>query len=185
MVFHIKGMVSNSCKLLLRKALADHGFRCLEMELGRVEIEETLTAGEFELFKVSLADIGFSIIHHHSEVMIEKIKDIIIENIHTDHANKLNYSDLLSKRTGLDYIYLSHLFTEQTGTGIASYVIHQKVEYVKELLQDGEMNLKEIADRLHYSSVAHLCNQFKKVTGLTPKEYLKNGSQGRKNLEDI
>lgn len=119
-------------------------------------------------------------------ILIEKIKNVIIEMIHySDELPNVNYSDYISEKVGYDYTYLSNMFSEVKGITIQHFIITHKIEKVKELLLYDELNLTEISYRLHYSSVAHLSNQFKKITGLTPSYYKKLKKKRRGNLEDL
>jgi AraC-like DNA-binding protein len=139
------------------------------VELGEVEIKEELSASQHKLLKANLLRFGFELMEDKKSILIEKIKNIIIEMIHySDELPKTNFSDILREKLNYDYSYISHLFSEIKGITIEKYIIAHKIERAKELLIYGEFTLTEIAYTLHYSSVAHLSNQFKKVTGLTP-----------------
>jgi AraC-like DNA-binding protein len=119
-------------------------------------------------------------------ILIEKVKNVIIEMIHyMDEIPKVNYSDYISDKVGYDYTYLANIFSEVKGITIQQFIILHKIEKVKELLIYNELNLTEISYKLHYSSVAHLSNQFKKITGLSPTFYKQLKNKRRENLEDI
>jgi AraC-like DNA-binding protein len=119
-------------------------------------------------------------------ILIEKIKNVIIEMVHyADELPKQNFSDYISEKLGYDYTYLANTFSEVKGITIQHYIINHKIEKAKELLLYDELNLTEIAYKLNYSSVAHLSNQFKKVTGLSPSFYKQLGQKRKQNLEDI
>ena len=119
-------------------------------------------------------------------VLIEKIKNAIIEMVHyKDELPKTNFSDYLSEKLNYDYTYLANLFSEVQGTTIEKFIISHKIERVKELIIYDELNLTEIAWNMHYSSVAHLSNQFRKITGLTPSHFKKLKDKRRKAIEDV
>ena len=143
------------------------------VELGEVETVEPLTIEQLELLRQKLVALGFELIDDVKSQLIDKIKSTVIEMIHYEkpEAIKMNYSAYLETILNKDYNYLSHLFSDVTGVTIEKYIIHQKIEKVKELLVYGELTLSEIAYHLQYSSVAALSAQFKKVTGLTPKHF--------------
>ena len=144
------------------------------VELGEVEIMEHLSTEQQKQLKISLLNFGLELLEDKKSMLIEKIKTIIIEMIHyTDDPPVLNFSAYLSEKLNYDYNYLSNLFSEVKGTTIEHFIIAHKIEKAKELLIYNELTLTEIAEKLHYSNVAHLSNQFKKVTGLTPTFFKK------------
>ena len=137
--------------------------------MGEVEITEDLTAEQQEQLKISLLKFGLELLEDKKSMLIEKIKNIVVEMIHySEEPPMLNFSAYLSEKLDYDYNYLSNLFSEVKGTTIEHFIISHKIERAKELLIYNELTLTEIAEKLHYSNVAHLSNQFKKVTGLTP-----------------
>lgn len=147
------------------------------INLGEVELNDALTIDQTELFRIQLLESGLELIEDKKAVIIEKIKNVIIEMIHyEDELPKVNFSDYLSSKLNYNYTYLANLFSETEAITIEHYIIIHKIERVKELIVYDELNLSEIAWKLHYSSVAHLSHQFKKVTGLTPSFFksLKN-----------
>lgn len=165
----IKNMVSLRCKIIVRSVLQDLDISVRLVELGEVEIEGTLSHKKENLLKSALWKFGFELMEDKKSVLVEKIKNIIIEMIHySEEPPLLNFSSFLREKLGYDYRYLSTLFSEVKGITIEHYIISHKIEKAKELLIYNELTLTEIAEKLHYSSVAHLSNQFKKVTGLTP-----------------
>jgi AraC-like DNA-binding protein len=186
MVLHIKGMVSHSCKLVVSNIISAKGYRCLQIDLGEVEIAETPGWQELAILKGALTEAGFDLLSDHNEVLAERIKDAVISAVRysTDDI-KTNFSEYLSEYLHYSYTYLSNVFTKITGQSIGTYVILQKTEYIKELLQDKELTLSEIAYKLHYSSTSHLCNQFKKVTGMSPSVFRNQRNKGRSCLESI
>lgn len=162
-------MVSIRCKMIVKAELENMGLHSIVLELGEVEIQETLTQKKQEQLRIALLKFGLELMDDKKAVLIEKIKNVIIEMIHyNDELPKINFSDFLSQKLNYDYTYLSNLFSEVKGITIEHFIIMHKIERVKELLVYNELTLTEIAWKLHYSSVSHLSNQFKKITGLTP-----------------
>jgi len=169
-------MVSNRCKLAVKEALRNLGLHFIVVDLGEVEIMEILTIEQREELKIAL----------HSSVLIEKIKNAIVEMVH--HANetvKVNFSNYLSEKLNHDYTYLANLFSEVQGTSIEQFIISHKIERIKELIIYDELSITEIAWKMNYSSVAHLSNQFKKVTGLSPSHFKQMKNKRRSPLEEI
>lgn len=170
----IKNMVSLRCKLIVKAILDKMGLHIITLELGEVEITESLTASQEGELKSNLLGYGLEVMEDKKSILIEKIKNIIVEMIHySEEPPLLNFSSFLSQKLDYDYNYLSNLFSEVKGTTIEHFIIAHKIERAKELLIYNELTLTQIADKLHYSSVAHLSNQFKKVTGLTPSFFKK------------
>ena len=162
-------MVSIRCKMIVRSELENMHLHHTIVELGEVDILEHLSLKKRSELKLALAKFGLELMEDQKSILIEKIKNVIVEMIHySDEPPRVNFSDYLSAKLNYDYNYLSNLFSEVKGTTIEHYIISHKIERVKELLIYNELTLSQIADKLHYSSVAHLSNQFKKVTGLTP-----------------
>ena len=162
-------MVSLRCKLIVKSELEKMNLPFTVVELGEVEIVNDLTSKQQQELKISLLKFGLELMEDKKSMLIEKIKNIIVEMIHySDEPPMLNFSAYLSEKLDYDYNYLSNLFSEVKGTTIEHFIISHKIERAKELLVYNELTLTEIAEKLHYSNVAHLSNQFKKVTGLTP-----------------
>lgn len=179
-------MVSNRCKLAVKEELNKLGLHFIVVDLGEVEIMEEITPEQKQQLKLGLGSSGLELMDDKRAVLIERIKNVITQMIHDcDDLPKVNYSDYISEKLQYDYTYLSNLFSEVKGITIQQFIIIHKIEKVKELLFYDEMNLTEISYKMHYSSVAHLSNQFKKVTGLTASAY-KNLKEKRRNpLEEI
>lgn len=155
--------------MMVKDELERLGLHHTIVDLGEVEIKENITPEQREKLSIALKRSGLELMDDKKSMLIEKIKNVIIEAIHySDEALRVNFSDHLSEKLHYDYTYLANLFSEVESTTIEHFIIKHKIERVKELLIYDELNLTEIAYKLHYSSVAHLSNQFKKVTGLTP-----------------
>ncbi len=186
MKLFIKNMVSLRCKIKVQEELEKLGIHCLKVELGNIEIFEDITVRQLKQFKENLALVGLELIEDKKSILIERIKNTITEMIHDqDVLTNLNYSHYISQKLAYDYTYLSNIFSEEKHLTIQQFIINHKVEKVKELMQYDEMNITEISYKLNYSSVAHLSNQFKKVTGLSPS-YFKQLTQKREMcLESI
>lgn len=156
------------------------------VDLGVVDILEDVTQEQRENLKIGLLNSGLELMDDHKAILIERIKNTIIEMIHyANELPKVNYSDYISEKLGYDYTYLANIFSEVKGITIQQFIIIHKIEMVKELLLYDEMNLTEISYRLHYSSVAHLSNQFKKITGLSPSFYKQLQQKRKDNLENL
>lgn len=180
-------MVSLRCKMIVKSILHKMHLHVTTLELGEVELaEDELTAQQYAELKKALLSYGFELLEDKKSMLIEKIKNIIIEMIHySDEPPLLNFSSYLSEKLNYDYNYLSNLFSEVKGSTIENYIISHKIERAKELLIYNELTLTEIAEKLHYSSVAHLSNQFKKVTGLTPSFFKKMKHKRLNALENL
>lgn len=186
MKLHIKFMVSNRCKMAVKEELKKMGLHFVFVDLGEVEIMENLTVEQLLTLKEALCKEGFELMDDKRAVLIEKIKNTIIEMVHhTDTLIKVNFSNYLSDKLKHDYTYLANLFSEVQGTTIEQYIISHKIERIKELIIYDELNITEIAWKMNYSSVAHLSNQFKKVTGLTLTHFKQLKNKRRNSLEDI
>lgn len=186
MKLYIKYMVSLRCKLIVQEELKKLGVFHPTIDLGVVETDHTLTNSEITQLRARLLESGLELLDDKKSILIEKIKIVIIEMIHySDELPKTNYSEYISEKLGYDYTYLSNIFSEVKGTTIQQYIIIHKIERVKEFLLYNELNLTEIARKLHYSSVAHLSHQFKKVTGLSPSFFKKMKKKRDQNLEDM
>jgi AraC-like DNA-binding protein len=186
MKLFIKYMVSNRCKLAVKEELKKLGLHFIVVDLGEVEIMEDITSDQQRQLQAGLVASGLELMDDKRAVLIEKINNVITEMIHhSEELPKVNYSDYISEKLNYDYTYLSNLFSEVKGITIQQFIIIHKIERVKELLFYGELNLTEISFKMHYSSVAHLSNQFKKVTGLTPSAYKQLKEKKRNTLEEI
>lgn len=172
--------------MVVRSELEKLGIAYSSLDLGMVETIGAVSDEQIEILRKNLRKSGLELLEDKKSILIEKIKNVIIEMVHyTEEMPKMNYSDYISEKLGYDYTYLANTFSEVKGITIQQYIINHKIERVKELLLYDELNLAEIAYRLHYSSAAHLSNQFKKVTGLTPSFFKKMKRKRGKNLENI
>ena len=186
MILYIKHMVSLRCKMMVKAELFYLGLQYLVVDLGTVEIKENITAAQRILLKENLLHSGLELLDDKKSILVERIKNVIIEMIHhSDEFPKANYSDFISKKLNHDYTYLANVFSAVNGVSIQQFIIAHKIEKVKELLLYKELNLTEIAHQLHYSSVAHLSNQFKKVTGFSPSFYKQLNHKRVENLENV
>jgi AraC-like DNA-binding protein len=179
-------MVSNRCKMVVKEELKRLGLHFIMVDLGEVEIMENISAEQREQVKIALLKSGLELMDDKRAVLIEKIKNTIIEMVHhSDELIKTNFSDFLSEKLNHDYTFLSKLFSEVQGTTIAQFIISHKIERIKELIIYDELNITEIAIKMNYSSVAHLSNQFKKVTGLSPSHFKQFKDKRRSPIEEI
>ncbi|MBC7862043.1 MAG: AraC family transcriptional regulator [Bacteroidia bacterium] len=186
MKLFIKNMVSIRCKMIVESELENLRLHYAFVDLGEIKIKEKISANKLKALKITLRKSGLELMDDKKAILIEKIKNVIIEMIHySDDLPETNFSDYLSKKLDQDYTFLSKLFSEVKGTTIEHFIIAHKIERVKELLVYNELTLSEIAWKLHYSSVAHLSNQFKKVTGLTPSFFKKMKHKRRTALENV
>jgi transcriptional regulator GlxA family with amidase domain len=185
MKLFIKFMVSLRCKMVVKEELRKLGVEYVGLELGMVELAERITPEQHEQLRDNLLLYGLVLLDDSKSILIEKIKNIIIGMIHhSDEIPTVNYSVYISERVGQNYTHISNIFSEVKGITIQQYIIINKIEKVKELILYDELNLTEIAEKLHYSSVGHLSNQFKKITGLTPSYFKKLKEKRLENLED-
>ena len=179
-------MVSTRCKMMVKEELKKLGLHYVLVDLGEVEIMEDISHEMREQLKIALLLTGLELIDDKKAVLIGKIKSVIVEMVHyLDDSPKMVFSDYLSQRLHHDYTYMANLFSEVQGTTIEQYIIAHKIERIKELIIYDELNITQIAMKMNYSSVAHLSNQFKKVTGLTPSHFKKMKDKRRNPIEDI
>jgi len=167
--------------MVVKSELQKRGLHFTSVQLGEVEVMEDIPKEQLISLNIALKMTGLELMDDKNSILVEKVKTVIIELVHyTDDQIKINLSDYLSEKLNHNYTYLSNLFSEVKGTTIEQFFLSHKIEKVKELLVYDELNLTEIAFKLHYSSVAHLSNQFKKMTGLTPSHF-KNLKNKRRN----
>jgi AraC-like DNA-binding protein len=179
-------MVSNCCKLVVKSELEKLGLKDFEVDLGSIDIFEELSNEKKKQLIEALRSWGFELLNDNNLILVEKIKNAVIEMVHFSESHlKSNFSEYLSNKLNRDYTYLSNVFSENQKTTIAHFLLMHKIERAKELLIYDELNISEIAYMLHFSSVSHLSNQFKKMTGLSPSQYKSLKYRGRNPLETL
>jgi AraC-like DNA-binding protein len=172
--------------MMVKEELKKMGIFYVAVDLGMVETMQDITIEQREELKINLLKSGLELLDDSKSILIEKIKNVIVEMIHySDELPDVNYSEYISQKLDYDYTYLANIFSEVKGITIQQFIINHKIERVKELLLYNELNLTEISYKLNYSSVAHLSNQFKKVTGLTPTFFKKLKQKKRVTLENV
>ncbi|MCO5259051.1 MAG: AraC family transcriptional regulator [Crocinitomicaceae bacterium] len=182
----IKNMVCDRCIMAVKNELDHLAIDYSAVTLGKVSLIKPISEEQKDVLSANLTKIGFELLADKRGQLVEKVKNLIIDLIH--HNKKplqVNLSDYISKELNMDYSSISKLFSDIESTTIEKFVIAQKIERVKELISYNELNLSEIAIDLHYSSVAHLSSQFKKITGITPSEYKNQLIKNRIPLSDI
>lgn len=183
---YIKYMVSRRCIMMVKAELKMVGVNYLNVELGMVEMIEDISKEQRLKLKENLLESGLELLEDKKSILIERIRNVIIEMIHcADELPQINYSRYLCEKLDHNYTYLANIFSEITGTNIQHFIIIQKIEKAKELLLYNELNLTEISYKLGYSSVGHLSNQFKKITGLSPSFYKQLKEKRKTNLENM
>ncbi|MFZ5942460.1 MAG: helix-turn-helix domain-containing protein [Bacteroidota bacterium] len=186
MKIYIRNMVCIRCEMVVRSELEKLGLQYVYVKIGEADLIGNPSPQQLKGLDKGLHKLGLELMDDRKSVLVEKIKNAIIELVHyQDEQIKMNLSDYLSEKLNYDYTYLSNLFSEVKGFTIEKFYLTHKIEKVKELIVYDELNLTEIAFKLHYSSVAHLSNQFKKFTGLTPSHFKQLKNKRRKSLEDI
>ena len=187
MHLYIKNMVCDRCVMVVRNQLDETGIGYNNIQLGEVELSGPATEEQLDTLKEKLSSLGFELLDDRKSVMVTQIKSAIISLVHKNELEESNkkLSVLLSEKLDKDYHYLSTLFSSIEGVTIEKYVILQRIERAKELLIYDELSLNEIADSLGYSSVQHLSQQFKKVTGLTPTHFKQLKENKRKPLDQV
>lgn len=186
MKLYIKYMISLRCKLIVEEELKKLDIHYIRVDLGIIELSETISSQQRNQLEENLSKWGLELLDDKKNILIEKIKNVVIEIVHySDELPRMNYSDYISEKLGYNYTYLSNLFSEVKGITLQQFIIIHKIERVKELLLYDELNLTEIAYKLHYSSVSHLSYQFKKVTGFSPSVYKELKENRKGNLENV
>ena len=172
--------------MAVKEELKKLNLHFIVVDLGEVEIMENISMVQRQLLKVALLNSGLELMDDKKSMLIEKIKNVIIEMVHhSTEPIKINFSNHLSQKLDHDYTYLSNLFSEVQGTTIEQFIISHKTERIKELIIYVELNITEIAWKMNYSSVAHLSSQFKKMTGLSPSHFKKLKDKRRNPIEEI
>lgn len=184
---HIKNMVCPRCIMAVQDILSRLHIPYIEVRLGEVVLKEPKENYDLNTLRAELKNIGFELIEDHQLQFVENIKNLIIDLVRNpqETKNPYNFSTYISDKLGKNYHYLSNIFSEKEGITIEKYMILQRIEYAKELLIYDELSLSEIAWRLNYSSVAHLSNQFKQITGFSPTAFKKLQNQDRNPLDQL
>ena len=183
---YIKYMVTIRCRMVVKSELEKLGVPYTTVELGEANITDNVTSEQLDHLRVALKKTGLELMDDKKSILVEKVKAVIIELVHyNDDQLKVNLSDYLTEKLNFNYTYLANLFSEVKGITIEHFYLSHKIEKVKELLVYDELSLTEIAYRLNYSSVAHLSNQFKKMTGLTPSHFKILKKKRRSALENM
>jgi AraC-like DNA-binding protein len=179
-------MVCIRCQMVVKAELEKLGLQYIDVKIGEANIIDIISSDQLEKLDMALRKSGLQLMDNKKSILVEKIKSAIIELVHyTDEQIKVNLSDYLSEKLNYDYTYLSNLFSEVKGTTIEKFYLTHRIEKVKEMIVYDELSLTEIAYRMHYSSVAHLSNQFRKITGLTPTHFKQLKNKRRSTLEDM
>ena len=178
-------MITQRCKMLVRKELEKLGFLFTIVELGVIEVMHDLTSTQLNKLKSRLLEYGLELMDDKKTILVEKIKHTIIEMVQSDIVLKYNFSIYLSEKLNHSYVYLSNLFSTHQGYSIEHFIIKNKIERVKELILYDELNITEISIKMHYSSISHLSKQFKQVTGISPSQFKKLKIKNRKLIETL
>lgn len=185
MQLFVKNMVCDRCVMTVKRKLDSLGIDYSNVELGEISLNHEINAEKTAALKHELQTLGFELLDNRKASIVSQIKSAIIKLVHGDAAKNLKASVLLSEKLGMDYNYLSAIFSAVEGITIEKYLILQRIERVKELLAYDELSVNEIADKLGYSSVQHLSQQFKKATGLTPSQFKQSSEVSRKPLDEV
>ena len=186
MTLYIKNMVCDRCTMVVKAELDQLTIEYKSVTLGEVELKTAINSDVKQELANKLLLLGFELLDNSKDKTVERIKNLIIQLVHYQESElKINLSQYLVEKLSLDYSLLSQLFSEQEGTTIEQYYILQRIEKVKELLHYKELSLSEIAFKLHFTDVAHLSNQFKKVTGYTPTTFKKLKENNRKQIDNL
>ncbi|WP_316749042.1 helix-turn-helix transcriptional regulator [Pedobacter gandavensis] len=187
MMLYVKNMVCERCVMIVRQQLEQLHFEVKDISLGKVEVAPDPNPTQLQDISATMQLLGFELMDKGKDQLVEQVKNKVIELVHYSDLNEINQSliTMIAERLDKDYAYLSRLFSDVEGITIEKYIIQQKIEKVKELLEYGELNLNEIAYKMGYSSSAHLSAQFKSVTGLSPSKYKDSSANQRKPLDKI
>lgn len=186
MKIYVKNMACESCKIVVKAALEEMGISPVKVELGEIETREVITDDEKKELNIKIKNAGLELLEKKQGVLIEKIRQVMVDYVYnSDEKPNIKFSVLLSKELNHSYTYLANFFSEVEATTIEQFVIALKIERAKELILFGEDSFSEIADKLHYSSVAHFSTQFKKVTGLTPSHFRELKEKRRITIQNI
>lgn len=186
MKMYVKNMACKSCVAYVQEALDEMDIVPIKVGLGEIETKKDVSDEEKRELNKRIKKVGLELLEKKQGVIIEKIRNVMVDFVyHSDEKPNVNFSTLLSDKLNHSYTYLSNFFSEVEATTIEQYLISLKIERVKEMIILEEFNLSEIAFKLHYSSAAHLSNQFKKVTGLSPSHFKKLKEKRRIAIQDL
>lgn len=187
MTLYVKNMVCDRCIMIVDQQLNQFGFSVKDITLGKVEVEPEPDSAQLQDIGSALQVLGFELIDKEKDKLIEQVKNEVINLVHYSDLNEIKQSlmHIIAGRLNKEYTYLSRLFSDGEGITIERYIIQQKIEKVKELLEYGELNLNEISYKMGYSSSAHLSAQFKTITGMSPSKYKSATDQSRKPLDRV
>jgi AraC-like DNA-binding protein len=186
MELFIKNMVSIRCKMAVKSVLDTFGLGCTRVEIGRAEISENPTEEKLNQLNATLLKYGFELLEDRKAILVEKIKNIVVEMIHySEEQPKVKFSIYLSEKLNYNYTYLSNIFSKVKGTTIEHFILSHKIERAKEMLAYNEFKLADIARKLHYSSIPHLSNQFKNITGHTSSHFKRMKQKGLIPLDNL
>jgi AraC-like DNA-binding protein len=179
-------MVCIRCEMVVKSELEKLGLKYISVKIGEADIIEDIQPLQLKMLDIALKKSGLELMDDFKSILVEKIKNVIVELVHyTEEQINVNLSDYLSEKLNYNYTYMANLFSEVKGTTIEKFYLAHKIEKVKELIVYDELNLTEIADKMHYSSVSHLSNQFKKITGLSPSHFKKLKNIRRETLDKV
>ena len=186
MKIYVRNMACESCKAVVKNALEELDISPVKVELGEIETKKDVTDDEKRKLNTEIKKVGLELLEKKQGVLIEKIRQVMIDYVYkSDERSHMKFSVLLSEELNMSYTYLSNFFSEVEATTIEQFVIALKIERIKELIMFEEHTLSEIAYMLHYSSVAHLSSQFKKITGLTPSHFKALKVKRRISIQNI
>ena len=185
MILYIKNMACESCKVIVKEVLESMGCTTVKVELGTVELKKKISSKQKEMFGASIKKAGLELVSNEEDIMVDRIKKAVLDYVENSSRIKTKLSDYLVKKLNYDYAYLSGHFSEIQNSTIEQFMIQLKIEKVKELLILHDMTLTQIADKLNYSSVAHLSNQFKKVTGVPATTFKNQKRPIRRTIQEL
>jgi AraC-like DNA-binding protein len=186
MKLYIKNMVTESCKIVVKNVVNKLGISPVKVDLGEIETKQDLPDNTINQLKCNLRKAGLELLESRRDVLVEKIKKVMIDYVyHSDNKPHFNFSIKLSKELGHSYNYLANIFSEVENTTIGHYIIALRIERAKEMIIFGDDNISEIANKLNYSSVAHLSAQFKKITGMSPSEFKASKEKTRIPIQNL
>ncbi|RZK81936.1 MAG: AraC family transcriptional regulator [Pedobacter sp.] len=187
MILYVKNMVCDRCIMIVKQQVEHIGLNVTDISLGKVSIQPEPSATQLQSLSSAFQLLGFELIDKEKDQLVEQIKNEVINLVHYSDLSEINQSlvHMVADRLNKDQAYISRQFSSNEGVTIEKYIISQKIEKVKELLEYGDLNLNEIASKMGYSSSAHLSAQFKSVTGLSPTNYRSSSTQQRSPLDQL